>query len=98
MPGGGAAREPAAADGTQAGCIDAGSVQLDWHTHDADGRAALPLPVSPGPGLVAGGGAIASWAVAPARGEWAAGSDAKLCAVWEDNPAGSVEEVTAVMA
>jgi hypothetical protein len=41
VPGGGAAREVTAADGTQAECIDAGLVQFDWHTHDADGTAAL---------------------------------------------------------
>ncbi len=98
MPGGGAAREVIAAEGTQAECIDAGSVQLDWHVHDADGAAELLFPAGPGPAVAAAAGATASWAVVPAGGAWAAGWDARLVAVREDFPAGSVEEVTAVMA
>jgi hypothetical protein len=55
MPGGGAAREVPAADGTHAECIDAGSVQLDWHTHDAGGAAAALLSDSSGSAVRAGG-------------------------------------------
>jgi len=101
VPGGGAVREVTAAEGTQAECIDAGSVQLDWHVHDADGAAELLFPAGPGPAVAVAAvaaGAMVSWAVVPAGGAWAAGWDARLVAVREDFPAGSVEEVTAVMA
>jgi hypothetical protein len=98
MPGGGAVREVTAADGTQVECIDAGSVQPDWHTHDADGAAELLLPAGPGPAVAVAAGAMVSWAVVPACGVWEAGWDGRMVAVREDFPAGSVEEVTAVMA
>ena len=73
MPGGGAAREVTAADGTQAACIGERSVHIDWHMHDADATAALLLPVGSGPDEVIGVGAMESCAVAPASAEWAAG-------------------------
>jgi hypothetical protein len=97
-PGGGADRDVTAADGTQAECIEAGWVQLDWHTHDADAAAVLLLPVSPGPPVILGAGAMSLWDVVPACREWATGWDAGLCAVREDAPEGSVEEAAACMA
>ena len=73
VPGGGAAREVPAADGTQAECMDAGPGQLNRHTHDADGAAAALLPASSGPAVAVGAGAIEAWAVVPACRAWVSG-------------------------
>jgi len=73
MPGGGAARDVIAAEGTQAECIDIAAAQFDWHMHDTAGAAARLSAVRSGPAGVAGRGAKESWPIVRSCRAWAAG-------------------------